>query len=197
MSQDLLPSFKLERGRDLRESIKPEYIIINHSYDFLKSSLFFSPALINDNLKIQHHEFIKLAKDEYRYNSDFSHYFIELVGKHYRRLASLGLRNASPFIKELINEGLLHSQYSNSLLITVLGNYSEETGDIVTKEIYNHLGYLTSDLLKTFNLGRNKVVFLGEIFDFDKNSKLKVGDRYNVTETRMNSANLNLYISRF
>ena len=197
MSLDFLPSYRLEKSKERRSSTRPDYIIINHSYDFLKTSVYFSPHLIYDDYKLQHPEFIKLAKDEYNYDSDFSHDYIELIGKHYVRIHSVSYRQYSPFINELVDKELVPPQYKNCLLVTLLGNYNQTAGDIIEKEIYNALGYHLAELTHIFNVSKNKIIFLEDIFDFDANSKLDIKSEYNVSKTRLDFNILNLFITKY
>lgn len=71
MALDLLPDFKLERSKDLRRSLEPEFILINQSFDFLKDGSLSSGDLVYDSYRSSHHLFIRMAKNDYHYDNDF------------------------------------------------------------------------------------------------------------------------------
>lgn len=187
MSLDLMPQYKMERDNSLRRSIKTiKYVILNQSNDFLKKNIHFDPDLIYDSYKnVMTPELLKLAKEEYSYSSHFSHIYFELINKHYLAIHGIQFKNRSPFLEELKDYALIESKYTDSILVTINGNYSKRNGDIIEPEEKRLIEYTLADLSFTFDVGLNNIITLDSIFDYKENEKL--GDnKFNIQPTRFN-----------
>ena len=196
MAHDFLSEYRLIRSKDLRDTLKPDYIIVNQSYDFLREFDDYSPEIIYDDMKPKHHLFLKLSKTQHGHDTDFSHFYIELIRKNYTRIAGLAQRYTSPFIRDLTEKNIINNTYLNSMLVTIVGNYSEDGGDIVPKEVYNHLGYLLADLTRMHRLSRSRIVLLEDIVNHNNNEKLGL-KKYNFEKTRIEKGVLDMYVKKF
>lgn len=189
-------NYKLEKSQNKRmRAEQGSYIIVSQTSDFLMSSKEIPPELIYEDRKFRSNKFLRMAKKEYHYKTDFSHFYIEMIENYYARIAGLAMHYKSPFLEDLSKNGLINPQYENGFLVSLFGNYTVELGDPVVNDQYDVMGYTIADLMYTFRVPINKVVFLNDIFDHKKNKSLK--DPFGVDNTKIEKDRLKLFINKF
>jgi hypothetical protein len=164
MSKNNQSSFIPVPSKQKRSTAKPTGIIINQTTDFgvVDTSIEF------DSYKLEQPYFTKLAREKYDFKTDFSHIYIELVNYFYISINSLGLMDSSPVLLDMVSKGLIPEEHRNSILISIVGNYSEQFGDIPEKNLYIVMGYNIANILRIFNLSINRVHYLSDLFDYER-----------------------------
>lgn len=170
---------KIYKPRIPRKTASNPAIVVNHTADFLGTKVTYNPADVLEKVGIQSTSFNYMAKEVFGYNNDFSHYYIDLNKYNYLRISALGLFEQSPFLNELANNRVIKADYRNSILITLIGDYSF---DIPDKQMLDSLGYLIAGLQYTFKIATNRVFFLT---DLTKNFSDEL-EKYESTKGRTN-----------
>jgi hypothetical protein len=136
-------------------------IIITPAYNFIVKGTVFQPNMFIDSYKLCWPYIEKYNYETLMGKQPPCHYFAEFYDKDFVFFKGVGDTQYSWFLRELIEKGAIHTQYSNSLLIMVADDYRI---DVPSKRLLQGLAnYIITPLMRQYKLSQERVLFIDSI----------------------------------
>ena len=155
--------YQIWKNKEIRP--KTEYVIICQAKNTRETSFaYFNPLLIRSNSTYTWGEWQNYYMQDLKRRKLPCHYFVEYLDNDYVVYQGLSEEHPSYFIRELIEAGVVNSEYKNSILITVGENYNI---DIPEYRMYEHLcSKCICSLMRRYKLHQERIVY------FDARTKI-------------------------
>lgn len=166
-----------------KKRVRTDYIILCHSLDLIKESIYINPIVLKGNYKYTWGIFQNYWIRNINKRALPCHYFVELLDKDYVIYNGLPEFKPSYYIEDLVKNNIIEYKYKNSILIVMQENLNIEPPEL---RMFDHVcDKLLAELVKRYHLDWTRIKTLDECLTLDWSEQLKLSNiDYKITKMK-------------